>query len=782
MNAIFTWIRKKVCSIELYAAIAAIFILIPILLISPITGVANNGDYGRIMTRTGLEFITDSRFVNIDQEFKIVKNDFVFEEGKSYFSSHLLPVIGAITLNKIIKSRETFDIRFLGIVYSGIFVLSIYLLAIGGKIRNKVLNIFYAILLVLIFCDIGYVSYFNSFLGEAATLVFFLLMLGIMASIVKSKKISVLAILCFFISAILYISAKQSNVPMGVFIVLFGLSILFVDRRRKIVVTLCISSIILLGLTFFLYSSAPASMEMITKHQTVFYGILKDSPTPEEDLEFMGLPRSLAVLKELSYYDPGLPIASDSDLLKKEFYNKVNFGMVLKFYLYHPQRFLEKLEVTAQNSMMIRTPYLGNLRFDNTGERFSFNNRFSLWSTLKKTYMPTSLLFVAIFFMLYLLVLLYEYIKSFRLKKGSHYVLQINMFLLLWITGAAQFVIPVLGDGEVDLAKHMFSFNICFDLMIISAVIWSISNITVLFQKHKLKPWALPAILSGLILIFSAAIMFEMVSIGNEERKQAASTREISPKADIGDYLKFGRYGGEDIVWQVINKNKNEIMIMADKIISFKPYDVIRSNDSNPDRKNFGSNNWGTSALRIWLNSAAKTVDYGLQAPNKANVWKGRNSYAQEPGFLYEFTDKEKNAIKTIAHKSIISTFDIDLKNGGDTYYFWTNCIPLLIQNYNNAFYQNVEDKVFLLDVKELKEYVYDNGLKYRKATTANAAKSLSVTPGQYVNYWLRTPYATRASFVRYVGSDGYVYHKDAYYGDMGVLPVLCVDIQSLSR
>lgn len=881
MAGVLKWFNKKMRSIEIYVAISAISIISLILLAGPITGVANNGDYNRIMTQTGLEFITDSRFVNIDQYFKIKKNNYIFEHGKSYLSSHLLPVIIAIKLNEIIKSREKFDIRFLGSVYSGLFVISVYLIAKNGKTRIKGLNFIYAVLLVIIFCDIGYVAYFNSFLGEAATMVFLLLMLGTMASVVKSKRVSVKAILCFFISSVLYISAKQSNVPMGVFIAIFTLSLLLVDRRRKVVVTLCFSTMILIGLSLFLYLSAPANMEMITKHQTVFYGILKDSPTPEEDLKFLGLPKSLTVLKETSYFDSGLPIASDSELLKKEFYNKLNFGMVLKFYLYHPLRFLEKLEVTAKNSMMIRPPYLGNFKFDDTGERFSFNNEFSLWSTLKKTYMPASLPYVATFFTIYFIVLLYEYRRAFKVIKDCHAVLQINMFLLLWLIGAAQFVIPVLGDGEVDLAKHMFSYNVCFDMMLISAVIWILSKFAALFQKYKriagrdrhaavkyeltanmdkhtagkdrhavvkekhitarqqsydgsrcqlsrlniynslqkkqafiqvyYKAGTKWVALTSLIILCSLSVMFFEDYIHSDDRQHAGNTAlisaptdittkaditteadvttetdvttqvhiqtevNISDEVDIGDYLKFGRYGGEDIVWQVIYKDSGQLMIMADKIIGFKSYDVARSNNENPDRKKYGSNNWETSALRTWLNSGDKTVDYGLQPPSASNVWKGRNSYADEPGFLYEFTKNERNIIKTITHKSIISSFDADSKEGGRTYYFWTNCIPLLVQNYNDAYYQTVIDKVFLLDVKELKEYVYDNGLKCRRVPTAYAARDSDVKMSRFMNYWLRTPYATRSSFVRYVGSDGYVYHKDAYYGDMGVLPVLYI-------
>jgi hypothetical protein len=848
LNTVLKGLKKKICSIEICAAAAAAVILACTLWVSPITGVANNGDYGRIMTPAGLGFITNSRFVNLDRYFKIGKQDFVFRPGKSYISSHLLPVLGAIRLNERVFSREILDIRFLGVVYSGIFILGLYLLARNGKTGRRGPDLFYGALLVLILCDTGYVAYFNSFLGEAAILAFFLLMMGILPTVVKGRRISAAAVLCFSVSAVLFIAAKQSNVPLGIFIALFVLSLLLVDRRRGIIITVCISAVLLLGSTFFLYFSAPDSMERITRHQTVFYGILKDSPTPEEDLEFMGLPKSLAVLKEASYYDSGLPIASDSELLEKEFYSKINFGTVLKFYLYHPSRFLEKLEVTARNSMMIRPPYLGNFTFEDTGERLGFSRVFSLWSTFKKTYMPASLLFVAVFFFSYLFALFYQYGKALKAKEWPG-VLRLNGFLLLWLMGAAQFAIPVLGDGEVDLAKHMFGFNLCFDMMLISAAVWTLSKGATLLGKIKRKAGLERAIWVDLILLCVFTVMLTADSAGRGGGRQSgnagggsegparisanrpaaekiemvladgpATGEAVRISADglatkgaegaspnglskegvagaegvpgvpeissgkpaevgIGSYLKFGRYGGEELVWQVIYKDQQGwLMLLADKIIGFKAFDAASDRNANPERRTFGSNCWGTSTLRTWLNSADKTVNYGLWPPNAANVWEGRNSYGEEPGFLYGFTEEERKAIKTTSHRSILSTFDMKLKDGGETYYFWTNSIPLLVQNYDAAYYQITEDKVFLPDVKELKEYVYDNRLKCKRLPTVHAAKSPGVGADRYSDYWLRTPYATRPSFVRYVGSDGYVYHKDAYYGNMGVLPILCID------
>ena len=34
------------------------------------------------------------------------------------------------------------------------------------------------------------------------------------------------------------------------------------------------------------------------------------------------------------------------------------------------------------------------------------------------------------------------------------------------------FIVPIIGDGEADLSKHLFMFDVCFDMMLVSSVIW----------------------------------------------------------------------------------------------------------------------------------------------------------------------------------------------------------------------------------------------------------------------------------------------------------------------
>jgi hypothetical protein len=473
---------------------------------------------------------------------------------------------------------------------------------------------------------------------------------------------------------------------------------------------------------------------------------------------------------------------------------------------------------------MIRPPYLGNYKFEDTGERLTFSSWFSAWSGLKKLYMPDSLLFVFVFFGLYLAGLLLEYVKALK-TANSRFIMRLNLFLLLWFMALAQFIIPVLGDGEVDLPKHLFPYNLCFDLLFVSAVMWVVScaaravkataravkkagslllNGRMIGQVNgrmngqeaagaavRTTVWAAVLLsLAGMVAI--AAFVYTYLYTGGnipapaaeraryegdsgsdaaynrvitlqseagpetvpetkpESMPEAAPETRTAETVKIGDFVRLGRYDGKDIIWQAVYKDDGDVTVISDEIVCSRPFDVADEVDNvsdegdntstetiNIDRQIYGSNNWGASDLRKWLNN----------------------------DFLQGFTAEEQSLIKTTSYKSILSTFDKDLSEEGITYYVWVNSVPLLLQNYHNSFSRTLEDKVFIPGVRELKEYIYDNGLNVRREKD-----------GVYESYWLRTPYASRASFVRCVGKDGYVYHKDACCEYIGVLPMLVIE------
>lgn len=231
-----------------------------------------------------------------------------------------------------------------------------------------------------------------------------------------------------------------------------------------------------------------------------------------------------------------------------------------------------------------------------------------------------------------------------------------------------------------------------------------------------------------------------------------------------GDYIEFGKYNGSPILWRVINKDVNGYMLFSEKIICFKAFDASGDKTDgrgDEDRIGFGSNYWEKSNLRQWLNSYDREVNYSTQLPDKNHV--SHNSYDKQPGFLYNFTYKERNSIKQVTHKCILARIDKDAMDGGTELYEYNIEIADCIANYDSSYYENVTDKVFLLSTEEVKNFVYDRTWEYKKSSTEDNSISW---------YWLRIPSADYSDIIRAVGEGG-IYGDNANDGTGGVAPAL---------
>lgn len=178
-------------------------------------------------------------------------------------------------------------------------------------------------------------------------------------------------------------------------------------------------------------------------------------------------------------------------------------------------------------------------------------------------------------------------------------------------------------------------------------------------------------------------------------------------------------------------------------------------NASNPkigegalEREMRGSSYWQSSNLREWLNSEAGPgrVQYTNQPPTRDKL--GSYAYDQEPGFLYEFTSAEKNAIAVTEHRVILSPYDANQAKDGGTkqlpanFYYgpsMTFSLPGLSQEYVNYFYQRVNDKVFLLNPYEVQRYIQRRGWSLEKRLTEKAKQKHGISKDTY-HWWIQGP------------------------------------------
>ena len=273
----------------------------------------------------------------------------------------------------------------------------------------------------------------------------------------------------------------------------------------------------------------------------------------------------------------------------------------------------------------------------------------------------------------------------------------------------------------------------------------------------------------------------------------------------IGEYIQMGSYAGKPIVWRCVAEDGNGSLMLSDKIICDKPFDAAGTAEGGSHargvsggrwseiRMEYGSNYWGDSNIRCWLNSASAAggVEWKCQNPPvaeniRANGKGVTHAYSDEAGFLSNFTPEELGAVKTVTQKSILYENEYDPENKAENPHRFNSYTPLIVQNYDTAYGEDVTDRMFLLDIKQVKA-VYDNlGDYYLPDRT-------TLDGGFGYEYWLRTPMSLIPYSTRTVCRDGseewapeattkvYIYGghvecNDTFAATVGVRPAFYLD------
>ena len=244
----------------------------------------------------------------------------------------------------------------------------------------------------------------------------------------------------------------------------------------------------------------------------------------------------------------------------------------------------------------------------------------------------------------------------------------------------------------------------------------------------------------------------------------------------VRDYFQFGSYQGEPILWRCIdNSDENEMLLVSDKLLCFKPFDVdspIREDVpgyeglATPlDSRANNFNMWSASTLRAWMNSTAPAgaVQWPRNNPPVADVLLNGLTdtsdivaYADEEGFLSDdnFTTSEKSVIKTVSQWTLLNDskhqfstngamgiYNLPVEGGQAMYGASTE---ELRQYPPNGYAQMVTDSMFLLDGTQFLKLIDCYGPESVALTSfAQQQNTQFGTASAYHSmkgYWLRDP------------------------------------------
>jgi len=462
---------SRYVSPSLLAASLVLVITVIALFVPPYIGMADNGDYFRVLYSNGLYFNHpdyDSMYLGyFNKEFGIFQ--YFNENGATITSSQSLLIRLSVWVNQWFN-KHVFDIRVQGALLTLLYTAAVYLFVEGLTWKMKPrYGYIVAVLAVFLFADTAYTAFFNSFFSESMVWIMLLYMFASGLLLFRKRYSDYAMMAIFFISALLLTTSKQQNAPVGIIVAVMGIMLIFVRKQRsyRAMVASSLAFLMLAGIAT--YVLIPKEFVNINKYHAMTRGVLMQSEDPEETLKSFGIDRQYAVLNESIYYEPYTTVDVNSRILEDHFYNHYGFVSILAYYITHPAQAGKMMDLAAKNAFTIRPPAMGNYE-KSAGKPFGAQTSFfSGYSELKKALAPKTFGFIIIWMLVVTGLYTPHFVASVK-ARDMRGMVRLPLVLMLMCMGLSGIFVSIIGAGDADLSKHEFLFTAAFDLVTFTVV------------------------------------------------------------------------------------------------------------------------------------------------------------------------------------------------------------------------------------------------------------------------------------------------------------------------
>ena len=364
-------ISSRSAFLALACAILSYQIFVP-----PVVGLANSGDFGKVI---GLFDLTGP----VQDENAWADTRYEFNPKKHYwaefYSSEHVIMAASVAVNTVLSKDGYFDLRSIGLVHAALFLVALYLLWTSLEDAPRILRLATCGTALFVFTDVMYVSYLNSFYMDVAAWLF----LSIAATLYLRllRGVSRLDALCFVVCCAMTVTSKAQHGILGFWLALLVLAIGYPrwPKHRKWTIAAA-ASLMLLGAVW-ITKSSPSSYASRGVFTMVFYRILPHSKNVDRTIQDLGLDQSYCPYIGMHSFSEGSPM--DDASFVERFRSRITYGSLAWFYLTHPRDAYTALRFSL-NEAGIQRPYLGNFDVRTGYPRFHASRAFAFWSDLKR--------------------------------------------------------------------------------------------------------------------------------------------------------------------------------------------------------------------------------------------------------------------------------------------------------------------------------------------------------------------------------------------------------------
>ncbi len=446
--------------------LAAGAILFYQLIVPPVVGLADNGDFVKVIGRFDLHGLNYHTYVNIDTVYRIRPE----YHWVSDFRSLEIPLVQlAVWLNRVVSKDGNFDLRCIGIVHGAFFLLAVWLFVPLLAQARRGVRWTTCALALFVFCDVMYVNAMNAFYMDEPAYLFLLLTAVIYLRVIQfgGKLDAVLLMTCPF----LMVGAKAQHAPLGLWVaVLFfatAKSLKPFTRSRWYAA----GAGLVLASALMMWKAQPADYASNPLYNVTFEEILPHSTNVERTLTDLGLDDSyrFCIGKKAYSSGSGLDDEAHHPHFRQNFMQRLSFGRLAVFYARHPAvAYRTMLDALSEGG---RQHAFGN--FDvSYGYPWSYESRaFAFWSDLKRHFFYHH--GAAFLFSFLALVFLFGGLLFLARRRLPGAALPAGFCLI----GAAvtELCLSTLCDS-MDITRHSMLFYALFDMIALACAFLALSS------------------------------------------------------------------------------------------------------------------------------------------------------------------------------------------------------------------------------------------------------------------------------------------------------------------
>jgi hypothetical protein len=445
------------------AVAVAAAILTMQLVIPPIIGLANNGDFDRVMSSAGFGYVGNTRSENF-VNWVLPRYRLVARQPGSFFSSETLLALAAAGVARAFGAG-TFDIRLLGVVHALLLLWAIGLMVRSAGDLSIGVQCLVAMLLVFLFTDVGYAAPFNSLYTQTASFLFFMLTCGLAAEAIRRGKLNGALCAGYFVCGALFIASRPQEAVHGPVLAVLGLSLGGFPRGRWWRAPAVWLGVLLCAWSLWCYGSTPDSYRRLALYNTLFRELIPNSPDPARDLADLGLDPSLVRFAKRSPYPLDSPYHEAA--FQAQVFGPYTYGALLRFYALHPARLGSLIERTLPSAFRLRPLVLANYTQESGKPSRTMTTRFAWWSDLKLRFARGAAVWLALLLGGNAALCVSGYRRSAHRGRQAR-----QGIAALVVMAVLEYGVAALADIPGDLARHLYVFHAMCDVMIVVDAAW----------------------------------------------------------------------------------------------------------------------------------------------------------------------------------------------------------------------------------------------------------------------------------------------------------------------